>query len=330
MKTGGLSGIKGWERVLVLLLFGWSCGASPGRAPPEAIASQTIKSLIAQLGAEDFATRDEADRKLLALGRVSVPPLLEAAKDSESPEIRVRSRTLVDRIRSRFLQAEFERMGRLPDDHLDVEQAMWLIALFLDPGLERQVLTRQLDHMAAAVRKRLGENVEAADLPPREAITVLISSLRDDFQLSGDKVTYHHPDNSSAYRVIKRRKGLPILLSEIAVAVARRVDIPVVGLGVPGRYMIKYDGGRAPAGADQRDIFINPFEGWREMTVQEISLNAAGFNPNEHLTSYPPRETILRMMRNMENHAMVTGRQDLVDAIRRCSGLVAPNVVPFR
>ena len=48
--------------------------------------------------------------------------------------------------------------------------------------------------------------------------------------------------------MIARRKGLPILLSEIAVAVARRLELPVVGLGIPGRYMIKYEGRRAPAG----------------------------------------------------------------------------------
>ncbi|MEM7268417.1 MAG: transglutaminase family protein, partial [Pseudomonadota bacterium] len=38
------------------------------------------------------------------------------------------------------------------------------------------------------------------------------------------------------HRVLERKKGLPILLSEIAVAVAGRLDLPIVGLEIPGRY----------------------------------------------------------------------------------------------
>ena len=330
MRKGFPAVPEGLRRCLLVAQLAWALSVPGGAVPGPAVSSEEVGALILQLGAEKFAVRDKADQKLLALGKDVLPALQEAARESDSPEIRVRCRTLVKEIRLRFLRSRFEQMGKQADDELDVEKAMWVIALFLDPGLERQEFTRQLDEMAAAVRKKVGVNVKPAALPPEKAVAALIAVLRDEYGLSGDRVSYQHPDNSSAHRVIVRRKGLPILLSEIAVAVAHRLELPVVGLGIPGRYMIKYDGARAPAGAVPKDIIINPFEGWREMTVLELARNAAGFVPDEHLVRYPPRETILRMMRNMENHAMVRGQLDLAASIRDCYALVAPEGLRFR
>ena len=35
-------------------------------------------------------------------------------------------------------------------------------------------------------------------------------------------------------RVLERRRGLPILLSAVYVEVARRADVPLAGVGLPG------------------------------------------------------------------------------------------------
>ena len=114
-------------------------------------------------------------------------------------------------------------------------------------------------------------------------------------------------------------------------AVARRLELPVVGLGIPGRYMIKYDGRRAPDGAPAGDIIINPFEQWREMTVRDLVFSVPGFDADEHLQESPVRLTILRIMRNMESHAMVVGRRDLREEIQACYGLLAgPGAPRFR
>jgi len=50
--------------------------------------------LVADLGAEEFAVRQEATRKLQALGRAAAPALEEAAK-SDDPEVRARAREIL-------------------------------------------------------------------------------------------------------------------------------------------------------------------------------------------------------------------------------------------
>lgn len=310
---------------VVLLLLGGVTLPAAGEG-----LSSGIPELIARLDDELFAVRQGADQKLLELGKPALPALLEATR-SNSPEKRVRAAKLIRRIRARIIRGEFEQMGKLADADLKVEHAMWAVALFLDPELEKKAVTGALDKMAVAVREKLGEEAEPKDRPPARAMAALVSVLKDQYGLVGDTMTYQDPDNSSVHRVIARRKGLPILLSEIAVAVSRRLELPVVGLGIPGRYMIKYDGRKAPDGAPKKDIIINPFEGWRETSVRELIMTVPGFDAGKHLLEFPARLTILRIMRNMENHATVKGQQELVSTILDCYPLVAgPNVPLFR
>ena len=289
-----------------------------------------IEALVERLDDERFAIRDKADHTLREIGRAALPAL-KRASESDSPEKRVRARNLVRKIQREIVRREFERMGKLADADLEVEHAMWAVSLFLDPELDKEEIVGALDEIAVAVQKKMGAGKTPGDLPPAEAMKALILVLKEEFLLSGDTVTYQHPDNSSVHRVLRRKKGLPILLSEIAVAVARRLDMPVVGLGIPGRYMIKYDGRRAPAGKPDGDIIINPFEQWREMTVRDLVFSVPGFDVDEHLQEPPVRLKILRIMRNMESHALVTGRRDLQEEIRACYTLLAgPGAARFR
>jgi HEAT repeat protein len=57
-----------------------------------------IDKVIRQLGGETFQEREEASRKLLALGLVGLPRLLEAAKDKDR-EVARRAKALVDKLR---------------------------------------------------------------------------------------------------------------------------------------------------------------------------------------------------------------------------------------
>ncbi len=310
--------------LLGLIMALWVGATSALAGEPEA----GIQTIVESLDDESFAVRDAADRKLLEIGKPALAALRKAAR-SDSPEKRVRATKLVRRIREGIIRAEFEKMGKMDDEDLEVEHALWAVSLFLDPELEKKEVTTTLDEIADAVREKLGKEKVPGSLPPAEAMTGLISVLKEQYGLVGDTTTYQNPDNSSIHRVIARRKGLPILLSEIAVAVARRLELPVVGLGIPGRYMIKYEGRRAPAGQPREDIIINPFEGWQEIGVRDLVFSVPGFDADEHLQQSPARLTILRIMRNMENHAGVKEKQELVSIIRECYQLVAGGRFPL-
>jgi regulator of sirC expression with transglutaminase-like and TPR domain len=257
-----------------------------------------VRQWIADLGHRRFVIRQTAYEQLVELGEPAFPQLERIAKTG-SPEQRYRAREIIRFVHWRTLHSGLVALSKQKDDQLDLEEGMWLISLIVDPQVKREPLQRQLDEMARDLRARLGEEVDPARAEPQVVVDALVAVLKDKYQLAGAHSNYDHPDNSSLDRVLSKKKGLPILLSHIAVSVAERLKVPIVGIPLPGRYMIKYDGARAPAGSPKDDIIIDPFGDWQILTQEGILEVIPRFDPESDLVPSSRHEVIIRMLRNL-------------------------------
>ena len=281
-----------------------------------------IAEQVTRLDDDRFAVREAAKLTLMKIGEPAVAQLVEAT-GSDSPEKRSRARAVLHSIRLGTIARGFEAIGKCADEDIDVERGMVLIAQMIDPEVTAEAIGAELDKMAAAVRKSVGEGVEPKSLPGEEVIAKLTGVLKEQYGLAGDTENYDHPHNSSIHRVMAEQNGLPIMLSEIAVAVGRRLGVPVVGVPVPGRYMFKYDGARAPLGKPKRDIIVDPYGGWDVLEPEEIAQGRRFFDPAEDLAAARPRATLERMLNNLESDCEVIGRRRMAGAVRRFQDLTA-------
>jgi regulator of sirC expression with transglutaminase-like and TPR domain len=69
---------------------------------------------------------------------------------------------------------------------------------------------------------------------------------------SGDRDNYYDARNSYLNHVIDRRRGIPITLSVVAIELGRRLGVPVIGIGMPGHFLVR-DGAQLDAFADVFD-----------------------------------------------------------------------------
>jgi regulator of sirC expression with transglutaminase-like and TPR domain len=117
--------------------------------------------------------------------------------------------------------------------------------------------------------------------------------------LAGDREEYDNPDNSMLDLVLERRRGLPIALSVVYVAAARRAGIEqLAGVGLPGHFVVAHFGASPP-------LVLDPFSGGVRVSVQA---------PAQRLVRpWSPHETALRMLNNLV--AAYTRRARLGDAI---------------
>jgi len=115
---------------------------------------------------------------------------------------------------------------------------------------------------------------------------------------TGDRERYDHPDNSMLDVVLGRRRGLPILLSVVYVEVARRAGVPLVGIGLPGHFVVGHLGGDGP-------VLIDPFAGGETIETDVAS---------ELVRPWTAREIAMRMLNNLM--ASYQRRGDLGAAIR--------------
>ena len=187
------------------------------------------------------------------------------------------------------------RMPRFTDLAADPTAEMDAIALALAGEF------RDVDEQAALARlDELGADVAAAAraMDELEALGVVLGARHG---FAGATEEYDHPDNSMLDLVLERRTGLPIALSVVYVATARRAGIALDGVGLPGHYVA----GQFPPGGGTPTL-LDPFAGG--VALATAQTEAADVRP------WGPHETALRMLNNLVGS--YTRRNDLGRAIR--------------
>lgn len=174
----------------------------------------------------------------------------------------------------------FTDLAARPDAHLD-ELALALAAEFRD-DVDARWAINELDELGA----ELADTVAGARSVEEQAILCgdLLGGLHG---FAGDQEEYDHPDNSMLDLVLRRRTGLPIALSVVYVEVARRADLPLVGIGLPGHFVVAHAGARLP-------LLLDPFAGGGV-------VDPPTGTPPELLRPWTPHETAMRMLNNLVN-----------------------------
>ncbi|MEU6118454.1 transglutaminase-like domain-containing protein [Streptomyces sp. NPDC047117] len=120
---------------------------------------------------------------------------------------------------------------------------------------------------------------------------------------------YRRLESSLLHEVLRRRRGLPILLSVVWTEVARRAGAPVYGVALPGHYVVGFGD---PYGAH---VLVDPFDGGRILSDEDAGLLVAGATGEpltpQMLAPADPLETVLRILNNIR--AWATARPERSD-----------------
>lgn len=130
--------------------------------------------------------------------------------------------------------ARFESLVQGPDPAIPLDELALLVAAHADPDLDVDHWLGALDDVALRTR--------------RATFAGVIAHLEEE-GFTGNHTDYYDPSNSYLDRVLERRTGIPITLSIVAIEVGRRVGVPMVGIGMPGHFLVR-DGGDPDAFAD--------------------------------------------------------------------------------
>ena len=152
------------------------------------------------------------------------------------------------------------------DDAFPLLEAAVACALHDDPSREGQPA---LDLAAAGV-ERLAQRLKRES--PEEA---LAETLSGDLRLTGDLLTYEHPDNADVIAVAQRRKGLPVALGVFYLHVAKKGGLNLKGVDFPGHFLLRIETREGP-------LALDPFSEGRVVLPSELTRRAlhAGLTPN--------------------------------------------------
>lgn len=209
-------------------------------------------------------------------------------------------------------------LGLVDDGDIVLDEAALSLARLdhneTDVGPYEDVLSdiaSRLDEVGAGV----------ADASGRAAC--LTQVLAQEFGFAGDAETYDDPDNADLIRVIDRLRGLPISLSILYVAAARRIGWPAEILNLPGHVLVM-------VGHEAEPVVIDPFRGGVRVDVEEIIALLASTKGNvsaalRHVAAMPNRSILVRLLLNQATRAEKAGRGRRALLLYSRMTLIAPD-----
>lgn len=192
-------------------------------------------------------------------------------------------------VRARYLAHEQAWKSLLR--RFDLEQALTLISA-TGGSSDTLSVAATLDAYAEEAGAQL-----SGDRAFDEGLAVIARVLSHTHGLRGNVDDYYSPENSYLGSVLATGLGNPITLCCVAILIARRLELPVCGIGAPGHFLGFYGDVDLKIGR-----YFDPFSGFGPLTAGGVQALL-----NQHVTSVEPgmlkavsdKEIVQRSLRNI-------------------------------
>jgi regulator of sirC expression with transglutaminase-like and TPR domain len=259
------------------------------KAVRNGLSESQRSALLKLLADEDAGVYQAVRTRILASGR-EVIPWLRPHTLSSDPLLRRRAIDIIHHLEQQEADNRFLAFCVTHGEELDLEQGVWALAQTQYPEINVAAYQALLDNFAAEIRERI-----AGQAAPMGIIAGMNEYLFKDVGFHGNQENYYDPDNSYFNRVIDRRTGNPISLCALYWLLARRLHLPIVGIGMPGHFVCRYQ-------SSKEAFFIDAFNRGKLLTradcIKYLQGSGHGFQES-FLAPTSPGRALLRMCSNL-------------------------------
>lgn len=162
-----------------------------------------------------------------------------------------------------MVEEEFKEL--LSKEDLDLIHAGLVYARNIEfPNLD---IEASLNLFNGIVRQaRVHTDAATSDLEKLFALSKFLFS-ESGLKFHGNASNYNDPHNSFLNVVLRGRSGIPITLSVLMITIAERLDLSVLGIGLPGHFIV----GAFPDEKGTPTVFFDPFHDGNEITIEECN-----------------------------------------------------------
>lgn len=255
----------------------------------ETLSENQKDALIQLLGDESTAVYQAVRGKILSLGQPVILWLRPLTLSNE-PVLRRRAREIIHYLLKLRADDRFLAFCLTEGNELNMEQGAWLLAQTEFPEINIAAYQAVLDSHA-------NELLECVDLRAsgEEILAAFNDCLFDTLRFKGNEENYFDPENNYLNRVLDRRKGNPIGLCMVYIMLARRLGLPVTGIGLPGHFICRYQ-------SSSEEYYIDVFNCgklWTKKNCVEYLQYRNYTVQDEYLMPVNPRRMLLRLCGNL-------------------------------
>ena len=239
-------------------------------------------------------------------------------------ETGVRQELLKELNRSTTTDASPDAVAGNPVAEPGLLKCALLIARIDNPDVDVTLYLDRVNAMVDDLKKTL-----PADASEAVRIARLDQWLFEEMGVRGSRYEYESPSNSYMNEVIDDREGIPISLSVLYMELAAQLQLKVVGVGLPGHFVVRFE----PTTAGATPETIDVFERGRRLSEDDVRriLAEAGF-PDEprFREARSTRQILERMLMNLLSLAESQRRDPDVLSCLETLALIDPNNVEYR
>jgi regulator of sirC expression with transglutaminase-like and TPR domain len=216
----------------------------------------------------------------------------------------------------------FAEMMSREEEEIELAKAALLFAKVEYPDLDIDQYLRKMDLTAEKIKRRIRDNTD-----PKFLIREINKYIFEEEGFRGNEHDYYDPRNSFLNDVLDRKTGIPITLSVLYMEIGNRIGLPILGVGFPGHFVVKYSG-------VESEILIDAFNKGRillEKDCQEMLNRVYGGGiklQSDFLRTATKKQILDRMLHNLKgiylNSKDYFKALSFVDMIL----LIAPDVMP--
>ena len=260
--------------------------------------NQELHALISLLDDPDPVAYQSVSERIYGLGPQAVQVLEGAWEHSFDELVQRRIEHIVHRIQFEDIRKKLRDW--VSGDNHDLFSGFCIITRFQYPEMNEQKLQEIFEKLRRDIWLELNDRLTAL-----ETIKVFNHIL---FEVHGfgQKFEHHKIFESGGYflnNLLENRRGNPLSIGILYIALAERLGIPVFGVGLPGHFIALYsDDSALPVEPGNILFYINPYARGAVFSRREVELylKQAGIAPEEkYYTVCSNKSIISRLIKEL-------------------------------
>lgn len=275
-----------------------------------------IEALIALLDDTDLEVINAVTDSLLQQGVEVIPQLERVWETTPDEKLQERLENVIHNIQFETTKQNLRDWCRRGAENV-LEGATYL-AQFQFPELSFKKLDALIDDIKNDIWLEMDSKLTAL-----EKVKILNYVIFDLHKFRRNTNNFYSPQNSFINQVIETKKGSPISLAIIYLAVATKLQLPVYGVNLPKNFILAYkDGLRHRDAANEiEDIifYINPYNKGAVLGKREIDYFIQQQKLRMDKSYYLPcnnKDIVIRLINNLILSYEKLGFTDKIDKLK--------------